>query len=257
MHYGNGSCRNCGCAWNAYDCLRCGESGRFSPLAGYEKKIRSAEIAKTIDYAVLKPDATLHDVEVACTLAKQWNFASVCIRPDYISFAEDLLIDSSVALGTVIGFPLGYGPLSLKVDATDLAVCDGATEIDVVMNIGAFKDGKYDYVRAELQRVVHDAKLENAKILVKVILETCLLNDEEIWRACKLAEDARADYVKTSTGLAAGGATPHAVQIMLNTVGDNLGVKASGGIKTYDQAVGFLKQGCKRLGVSSIEGILI
>ena len=213
------------------------------------------DIAATLDYAVLKPTDTLLEVRNACQLARQWKFASVCIRPDYVTYAAECLKGSDIKLGTVVGFPLGYTPWFIKAEETDLAFANGATEIDMVMNLGRLKARQYIRVEDDIERVARATKSHGA--LLKVILETCLLTLEEIEIACKLAHQAGADYVKTSTGFSKAGATPLVVQVMLDTVGNTMGVKASGGIKTRDQAVGYLTQGCKRLGVSSIEGILV
>jgi deoxyribose-phosphate aldolase len=213
------------------------------------------EIAATLDYAVLKPTATILDVRIACQLANERNFASVCIRPDYVTYAAEYLKGSGVKVGTVVGFPLGYTPWFIKAEETDHAFSNGATEIDMVLNLGRLKARQYIRVEDDIERVARATKAHGA--ILKVILETCLLTAEEIEIACKLARQAGADYVKTSTGFSTAGATPFVVQIMLDTIGDTMGVKASGGIKTREQAVGFLTQGCKRLGVSSIKGILV
>ena len=207
-------------------------------------------IAHYIDYAVLKVSDTSRDVENACALANKYGFASICVRPDLIFDALwHLGAKTKVAVGTVVAFPLGYGCAYTKGLEIFEALRQGATEIDMVMNISRFKS-KYYYQLAE--EVANAKRLLKDKIL-KVILETSLLNVSEIKLACAIAEENGANFVKTSTGFA-GGATPWAVQAMLDTV--RIGVKASGGIKTREAAEGYINMGCKRIGVSSIEGIL-
>jgi deoxyribose-phosphate aldolase len=217
----------------------------------------NAEIAKTIDLAVLKPTDPVDYALAAAEAAVKLGLASVCVRPDYIREVAKVLKGTSVTVGTVIGFPLGYGPTNVKVFETEEAYINGATEFDMVMNIGYFKSSQFGRVEADISRVVQLVSRYDPSCLVKVILETYLLSSDEIALACKLAESAGADYVKTSTGFAEGGATVNAVKIMMDTVGNRLGVKASGGIKTREQAEMFLAMGCKRLGVGSIARILI
>jgi deoxyribose-phosphate aldolase len=215
-----------------------------------------AEIAKTIDLAVLKPTATRWDAIAQANTALKYGLASLCVRPDYIRDAYEILKGTTVAVSTVIGFPHGYGPYGLKVAAVEDAFICGAVEFDMVMNIGYLKSGELNFVEADIANVVRTAQRCAPKCMVKVILETCLLTDEEIIVASKIAEFAGADYVKTSTGFSTGGATHNAVRLMLDTVGNRMGVKASGGIKTREQAEWYLMLGCKRLGVGSIKGIL-
>jgi deoxyribose-phosphate aldolase len=218
--------------------------------------LETAQIAQTLDLAVLKPRATVSDVIAACMAARQYNMASVCVRPDYVFHAFRELVNKKpyVPVCTVIGFPLGYGPLEVKLRAAYYAIQAGASEIDMVMNLGWFADGKYTHVGAEIKCMAEVCHKERG--LLKVILETCYLSPKEIKLASQIAADNGADFVKTSTGFGDGGATREAVQIMLDTVGPKVGVKASGGIKTRATAVSYLLQGCKRLGVGSYEGIL-
>ncbi len=213
------------------------------------------QIAATIDHAVLKPTTTKPDVIEACRISHKYRVASVCVRPTDVRLAADSLKGSKVATSTVVGFPHGANRPEVKALETRLALEDGATEIDMVMNIGKFLSEEYDFVEKDIASVVAVAKERGA--LVKVILEVCYLTPEGIERACRIAQAAGADYVKTSTGFGEHGATPEAVDIMMKTVGSNMGVKASGGVKSYDVAVGYLRQGCRRLGTSSTETILM
>jgi deoxyribose-phosphate aldolase len=213
------------------------------------------QIAATIDHAVLKPTATERDVIEACRLGDKYHVAGVCVRPADVLLAAAKLKGSNVAVSTVVGFPHGGNRPEVKAFETRLAVEDGAAEIDMVMNVGKFLSGDYSFVQKDIEAVVMEAKKHN--VLVKVILEICYLSREQIEQACKIAEAAGADFVKTSTGFGDYGATAEAVEIMVKTVGRNMGVKASGGVKSYDVAVGYLRQGCRRLGTSSTESILM
>ena len=212
------------------------------------------EVARTIDHAVLKPFATTADVVKACTMCRERGVGSICVRPGDAALAARQLKGSDVVVGVVIGFPHGSNRPEVKALEARLALEDGAAELDMVMNIGRFKSGDDAAVRSDIEAVVAEAK--NRGALVKVILETCWLSPEEIARACKIAEAAGADFVKTSTGFGDGPATPEAVDVMIRTVGKTMGVKASGGVRTWETAVGYLRQGCKRLGVASTEAVL-
>jgi deoxyribose-phosphate aldolase len=178
----------------------------------------------------------------------------MCVRPTDVALAAKELKDSEVAVSAVIGFPHGSNRPEVKALEAKLAIEDGAVELDMVMNMGKFLSGDYDFVRKDIEAVVAEAKKSN--VIVKVILEICYLSPEQIAKACKIAEAAGADYVKTSTGFGDGPATPEAVEIMIKTVGKTMGVKAAGGVRTYETAVGYLKQGCKRLGAASTQAVL-
>lgn len=199
-----------------------------------------------IDHTLLKPEATEKEITKLCNEAKEYSFASVCINPCYIKLCHELLKDTSVNVCTVIGFPLGATSTSAKIDEAIQAIKDGADELDMVINIGKLKDGKYDYVEneiAELKKVCQNH-------ILKVIIETCLLTDEEKVKACQLAKNAGADFVKTSTGFSKGGATVSDVALMRKTVGPNMGVKASGGVKTKEELIAMVEAGATRIGTS-------
>lgn len=209
------------------------------------------ELNKYIDHTLLKADATAKDIEKLCLEAKEYDFASVCINPSRVRQAAELLKESDVRVCTVIGFPLGATSTESKVFETKQAILDGASEIDMVINIGYIKDKNFDAVRDDI-KAVNDVK---GDAILKVIIETCLLNDEEKVMACNLAVDAGADFVKTSTGFSTGGAKVNDVVLMKKTVGDKAKVKASGGIKTHGEAVSMIAAGADRIGASS--GIMI
>jgi deoxyribose-phosphate aldolase len=185
-----------------------------------------------IDHTVLKPETTAAMVKKICDEAKQFNFATVCINPARIAEAKKLLAGSNVGITTVIGFPLGANTTEVKVFETSDAIKKGADEIDMVINIGAVKDGNWDLVQAEMQAIKQAAGTH----CVKVILENCLLTEGEIVKACEVAVAAGLDFVKTSTGFSTGGATFADVALMKKTVGDRAKVKAAGGVRTYDDA---------------------
>ena len=222
----------------------CGESGCSScssPLAG-------EKLAGIIDHTLLKADATVEQVKKLCIEAKDNGFASVCINPCYVPLASQLLFGTGVKVCTVIGFPLGATTTKTKVFETKEAIENGASEVDMVINVGAVKSGDYDLVKNDIESVVIAAK---GKALVKVIIETCLLTDEEKVKVCTLAKMAGADFVKTSTGFSTGGATVDDIKLMRQIVGADMGVKASGGIKDYDTAAAMVMAGANRLGTSS------
>ena len=212
------------------------------------------DVAKTIDHSVLKTFATDKDIVDGCRMCEKWGVASMCVRPTDVALAAKELKNSEVGASVVIGFPHGSNRPEVKALEAKLAIGDGAVELDMVMNIGKFLSGDYDFVQKDIEAVVAEAKKCNA--IVKVILEICYLSPEQIAKACKIAEAAGADYVKTSTGFGDGPATPEAVEIMIKTVGKTMGVKAAGGVRTYETAVGYLKQGCKRLGAASTQAVL-
>ena len=210
------------------------------------------EYNKFIDHTNLKQDATKEDIKKLCEEAISYDFMSVCVNPDFVKFASDLLLDSEVKVCTVIGFPLGASTTRTKIFETKDALKNGADEIDMVINVSALKDKNYDLVKNEIASIKKVCK----KHILKVILETCLLTDEEIVAACKLAKEARADFVKTSTGFSKGGATVEAVKLMRETVKDSMGVKASGGIKTHEDLIKMIDAGANRIGTSSGTKIL-
>ena len=203
--------------------------------------------AEYIDHTILKATATKKDILELCAEANKYKFKSVCVNPYYVALAHSLLKDSGVLTCTVIGFPLGQNTSDVKAYETTKSIADGADEVDMVINVGALKDKDYDFVREDIKAVVNAAD----GVLVKVILETCYLTDEEIEIASRLAKEAGADFVKTSTGFGTGGATSHAVSIMRNTVGLDMGVKASGGIRTKDDMEEMIKAGANRIGCSA------
>jgi deoxyribose-phosphate aldolase len=213
-----------------------------------------AQVAKTIDHAVLKPFAAREDVIKAARMCRARGVGNLCVRPTDVALAAGHLKGSETTLAAVVGFPHGSSRTETKVLEARLAMDDGAVEIDMVWNLGRFLSGDEDYVRADIAAVV--AEVRQRRGLVKVILETCWLKADQIARGCAIAEAAGAAFVKTSTGFGDGPATPEAVAVMLRAVGGRLGVKASGGIRSWETAVAYLKQGCRRLGVASTEAVL-
>ncbi len=214
-----------------------------------EKRLTPNEMAKYIDHTLLKPDATPEQIAQLCAEAREYGFASVCVNPCNARQAAELVAGSDVAVCSVIGFPFGATPPEVKAFETKVAIADGAREVDMVINIGALKAGNDDLVCADIRAVVRAA--HRRKAIVKVIIETALLTDEEKVRACKLVKVARADFVKTSTGFGPAGATLSDVQLMRRTVGRKMGVKAAGGIRDYDTATKMIAAGATRVGASS------
>lgn len=204
-------------------------------------------INRLIDHTLLKPDAKQEEIEKLCAEAIKYHFMSVCVNPCNVNLCAKLLKGSDVKVCTVIGFPLGANISKTKIEETKYCLENGASEIDMVINIGRLKDKDYDYVENEIREIKNVCK-DN---ILKVILETCLLSDEEIVKACQLSQNAGADFVKTSTGFSKGGATTHAVRLMRETVKDALGVKASGGIHSYEEAMAMVEAGANRIGASS------
>lgn len=205
------------------------------------------KLNKYIDHTLLKPDASQEQIETLIEEAKKYDFASVCVNPTWVSFAAQALKATDVKVCTVIGFPLGANTPELKAFETSDAIQNGANEIDMVINIGALKSRNFDLVERDIRAVVEAAK----GTLVKVIIETCLLTDDEKVKACQIAQKAGADFVKTSTGFSTGGATVEDVALMRKTVGSDMGVKASGGARSYEDALAFIKAGATRIGASS------
>lgn len=206
-------------------------------------------VAHMIDHTLLKPDATADQIAQLCFEARKYGFASVCVNPAFVKLCADLLKGTTVKVCTVIGFPLGASAPDVKAFETETALRDGATEIDMVVNIGALKARDHELVARDIQGVVRVAHAVGA--LVKVIIETSLLDEEEKITACLLAKEAGADYVKTSTGFAGGGATVDDVALMRRVVGPEMGVKASGGVKDYADAESMIKAGATRIGASA------
>ncbi|MDQ8758775.1 deoxyribose-phosphate aldolase [Streptococcus ruminantium] len=205
------------------------------------------KLNKYIDHTILKPETTQEQVEKILAEAKEYDFASVCVNPTWVALAAENLKDSDVKVCTVIGFPLGANTPAVKAFETKDAIANGADEIDMVINIGALKSGNYDLVFEDIKAVVEASDNK----LVKVIIETCLLTEDEKVKACQLSQEAGADYVKTSTGFSTGGATVADVALMRKTVGPDLGVKASGGARSYEDAIAFIEAGATRIGASS------
>ncbi len=205
------------------------------------------ELNKYIDHTLLKADATKEQITKLCNEAKQYNFASVCVNTCYVPLCKELLKDSDVKVCCVVGFPLGAMDSDSKAYEAKKAVENGAGEVDMVINIGALKDKNYDYVTKDIEKVVNASKSS----IVKVIIETCLLTDEEKVEACKCALNAKAEFVKTSTGFSTAGATVEDVTLMRKTVGNNCKVKAAGGIRSYEDAMKMIEAGADRLGCSA------
>ncbi len=205
-------------------------------------------IARMIDHTILKADATKSDIEKHCKVAAEYKFKSVCVNPVWVAESKKFLRGSGVKVCTVIGFPLGAQHHRAKAMETRIAIDDGANEVDTVINVGALKSGDYKLVLEDLRSVTRACR---PGVISKVILETCYLTDEEIVKACELAGQAGYDFVKTSTGFGTGGATAKHVALMRKTVGDKMGVKASGGIRDHEGAMNMLGAGASRLGVSA------
>ena len=206
------------------------------------------KIEKLIDHTLLKSDASAEQVKKICAEARQYGFMSVCVNPARVELVHKELEGSGVKTCCVIGFPLGATLSSVKAFEAQEAIKLGAEEVDMVINIGAVKDGNWELVESDICAVVEAA---SGKALVKVIIETCLLTDEEKIKACECAMRAKADFVKTSTGFSTAGATEHDVKLMRNVVGDSMGVKASGGVRTPEDAEKFIAAGASRLGTSN------
>ncbi|WP_332692859.1 deoxyribose-phosphate aldolase [Halalkalibacter lacteus] len=208
----------------------------------------TATIANIIDHTLLKGSATEKDIIKLAAEAKAYQFASVCVNPTWVSAAYEVLKETNVKVCTVIGFPLGASTSKVKRFETEDAIENGATEIDMVINIGALKNKDNELVKKDIEAVVRAA---GERALVKVIFETCLLTEEEKIRACQLAVQAGADYVKTSTGFSTGGATVEDIKLMREIVGPSIGVKASGGIRNIEDVQMMVKAGATRIGASS------
>jgi deoxyribose-phosphate aldolase len=216
-----------------------------------EIKPGTIQLAHMIDHTLLRPDATAEMVRKLCEEAKQFQFAAVCVNPVWVKTSAELLAGKAVVVCAAVGFPLGANCSCIKVEEARRAVSDGAGEIDMVMNIGRFLSGDYVFVLNDIKRVVDAVPTAQ----VKVILETCLLNDEQKVAACVIAKQAGAHFVKTSTGFAATGATVEDVKLMRTVVGADMGVKAAGGIRDYQTAVAMIQAGANRIGTSA--GVVI
>lgn len=216
----------------------------------YTKK----QVAQTIDHAVLKPNQTIADLEGNAKMCIANEVFSMCVKPCDIKAAKSLLKNSDVKVSCVLSFPHGADATPVKAFQAKQAIEDGTDEIDMVMNIGRFLSGDYEYVVNDIKAVVEVAHQHG--VLVKVIQESGFLTLEQIAKACELSDEAGADFVKTSTGFGPGGATPEFIDVMVKTVGDRMMVKPSGGIRDWETAVAFLEQGADRLGVGSTEAVL-
>ncbi|HLR92026.1 MAG TPA: deoxyribose-phosphate aldolase [Atopostipes sp.] len=205
-------------------------------------------IAQYIDHTILNADATKEDIQRICEEAKEYHFKTVCIQPYWVKYAKELLEGTDVGVTTVIGFPLGANTTDIKVAEAKQALAEGVSDVDMVINIGALKSEDYDTVLEDIQAVVNAV---DGKAVVKVIIETSLLTKPEKIRASELAKQAGADFVKTSTGFSTGGATLDDVRLMRATVGPKMGVKASGGVRSYEDAVAMIEVGATRIGASS------
>ena len=206
------------------------------------------DIARFIDHTLLKPDATEEMIENLCNEAKKYNFYAVCINPYYVKLAKNILRNSNVKIATVIGFPLGANTSKIKALEAEESIKDGADELDMVINIAALKNKDYDKVKEDIEEVVKKAK---GNALVKVIIETCLLTEDEKVRACNLSLEAGANFVKTSTGFNGKGATVEDIRLIKSVVGDKMKIKASGGIRDYETAIKMIEAGANRIGASS------
>ena len=210
------------------------------------------KLNKYIDHTLLKQDATVEQIDSLLSEAREYDFASVCVNPSCVSYAHSGLQGTDVKVCTVVGFPLGATTSAVKAFETKEAIQNGADEIDMVINVGALKSGNADLVESDIRAVVE----ASGDKLVKVIIEACLLTNDEKVLACQLAQKAGADFVKTSTGFSTGGATLPDVQLMRQTVGPDMGVKAAGGARSYADAVAFVEAGATRIGTSAGVAIL-
>ncbi|MDK2838980.1 MAG: deoxyribose-phosphate aldolase [Thermosipho sp. (in: thermotogales)] len=210
------------------------------------KNIEVKDVNKYIEHTNLKATATEEDILKLCEQAKEYNFRGVCVNPSFVPLVKKQLEGTDVKVVTVIGFPLGATSTSAKVEETKVAVADGADEVDMVIHIGYLKQKNYEYIYNDIKAVV-----EAANVPVKVIIETCYLTDEEKVAACVISKEASAEFVKTSTGFGTAGAKVEDVNLMRWVVGDSMGVKASGGVKTYEDAVNMIRAGANSIGTSS------
>jgi deoxyribose-phosphate aldolase len=215
------------------------------------------QLVALIDHTLLKPEAPRADLDACITTAIEADVKAMCIRPMDVAYSAKALEGSNVLLCTVIGFPHGTVTTATKVSETIEAVKHGAIEVDMVMSLGLFASGEYEQVQDDIAQVVKAAKSTNPEAEIKVILETCLWSEDQVVKACELTEAAGADFVKTSTGFAASGATTEVISLMRKTVGDRLGVKASGGVRTLDAVIDMAEAGASRVGASGTTAILL
>ena len=211
----------------------------------------TVHLASMIDHTVLKSSTTVEQIHRLCAEAEEFGFASVCVNPCYVPLAADLLKDSKVKVCTVIGFPLGANTTATKIFEAQDAIQLGADELDYVVNISDVLNNRFDRIKKEMEEFVQVRSTVSKPVVIKIILETCYLTDEQIKRLCELAKESGLDFVKTSTGFGTGGATAAHVQLMRETVGPNVGVKASGGIRNYQDAMTMVEAGANRIGASS------
>ena len=247
-----GICPDCGgsCAAHSSDKVRDVVNSGAARIAFHGQGADvPRDLARYIDHTLLRPDATAADIDKLCAEAREYGFAAVCINPTWVRRAAEQLRGTDVAVASVIGFPFGAGTTEVKALEARRAIRDGASEIDMVINIGALKSRMHDLVREDIARV-SDACRESGAAN-KVIIETALLTDEEKVIACRLAQQAKADYVKTSTGYASGGATVYDVALMREVVGPRMGVKAAGGIRTAEDVQDMIAAGATRIGASA------
>ena len=217
--------------------------------------ISKDEIARLIDHTLLKPHATKDEVARLCQEAIDNRFWSVCVNPSYVSIASHFVKNKMINVCSVVGFPFGANTVEVKSHEAKKAIQDGANEIDMVINLGALKSGNYEIVKHEIESVVEQGKRQG-DIIIKVIIETGLLSETEKVLVCRLVRETEANFVKTSTGFNASGATVHDVKLLRNIVGPDFGVKASGGIRTYNDAVKMIEAGANRIGTSSSIAIM-
>lgn len=253
-----GSCSSCAC--NDGHCVVHNAAGVRNIVGSGASRISAgkgletaggvpADLARMIDHTLLKPEATPDEVQKLCEEARKHSFASVCINASYVPMCARLLRGTPVLVCTVIGFPLGATSSAVKAFETEQAIRDGAQEVDMVINVGMLKAGDTQYVERDIAGVVTAARRH--RVLTKVIIETALLNDEEKVKACLLAKKAGADFVKTSTGFAKGGATAGDIALMRRVVGSSMGVKASGGVRSREDALAMVASGADRIGASA------
>jgi deoxyribose-phosphate aldolase len=215
---------------------------------GPDGTLSHAEMARYIDHTLLKPESTIDQYDQMVAECVQYNFKSICVNSSWVDYVARKLQGSGIEICSVVGFPLGAMTSRSKAFETREAVADGATEVDMVINVGQLRSGDYDAVEEDIRAV---RRATRANTILKVILETCMLSDEEKIIACELSKKAGADFVKTSTGFSSGGATVEDIRLMRSTVGPDMGVKASGGIRTWDAAVSLIQAGASRLGIGS------
>lgn len=218
------------------------------------KTITYEQLAKVIDHSLLRPELTEDDVIAGCELAHQYHVATVCVKPCHVKLAAEVLKDSDVIVSSVVGFPHGSNLTAVKVTEAELAIADGALELDMVLNIGQLRSGKYDFVGADIKAVCDTAHAHGVK--VKVIFENAYLTDDEKVIACKLSEEAGADWVKTSTGFAPSGATLEDLRLMRANVSEKVQIKAASGIRTLDAILPVIDVGCTRVGATATATIL-